>query len=150
MPALMEFTDLLIANRETLEVVLNVRAAGSFKSATRLALRTYPSLKSVALTRRESLSASHNAWSACLDDGKRFVESRRYEITHMVERVGGGDAFDAGLIYGLLMLDSPKAALEFASAAAVLKHSVPGDFSRLTVDEVRELLQGGGSGKVQR
>jgi 2-dehydro-3-deoxygluconokinase len=146
----MEFTDIVIGNRETMEVVLDVSAKGDFRSVTRKCLKTYPQLKTVVLTRRESKSASHNAWSACLDDGKQFMESRRYEITHMVERVGGGDAFDAGLIYGLLKLPTRQAALEFASATAVLKHSIPGDFSRLTLDEVDALLTDGGSGKVQR
>lgn len=150
MPTLIGFTDILIANRETLEVVLGVKAKGDFKAATRKTLKTFPNLKSVVLTRRESRSASHNAWSACMDDGKRFLESRRYEITHIVERVGGGDAFDAGLLYGLHKLPSAQAALDFASATAVLKHSIPGDFSRSTVEEVNALLEGDGSGKVQR
>jgi len=150
MPALMEFTDILIANRETLDIVLDVRAPGDFRKVTAKALRTYRNLKTVVLTRRESRSASHNAWSACLNDGKHFIESRRYDITHIVERVGGGDAFDAGLIYGLVTLPSQQEALDFASAAAVLKHSTPGDFSRSTVEEVRALLRGDGSGKVQR
>ena len=113
-------------------------------------METYPNLKTVVLTRRESRSASHNAWSACLFDGKQFLESAHYEITHIVERVGGGDAFDAGLIYGLLSLPSLQSALNFASATAVLKHSIPGDFIRLTVDEIHALLKDGGSGKVQR
>jgi 2-dehydro-3-deoxygluconokinase len=150
MPSLMSFTDILIGNRETMEVVLGVSTKGDFRSVTRKSLKTYPNLKAVVLTRRESRSASHNAWSACMDDGKQFMESRRYDITHMVERVGGGDAFDAGLIYGMLNLSTLQAALEFASAAAVLKHSIPGDFSRSTVDEVNALLKDGGSGKVQR
>ena len=150
MPALMEFTDILIGNRETLEVVLGVKTDGDFQAATRKTLKTYPKLKTVVLTRRESQSASHNAWSACMDDGNHFIESRRYDITHMVERVGGGDAFDSGLIYGLHALHSHQAALDFASASAVLKHSIPGDFSRSTVEEVNALLEGDGSGKVQR
>ena len=150
MPVLMQYTDIVIGNRETMDVVLGVSARGDFKAVTRKALKTYPSLKTVVLTRRESRSASHNAWSACLDDGKKFVESRHYEITHIVERVGGGDAFDAGLIYGLLKLPTLEEALEFASATAVLKHSIPGDFSRSTLEEVVALLKDGGSGKVQR
>jgi len=150
MPSLMAFTDIVIGNRETMEVVLDVSAKGDFRSVIRKCLKTYPELKTVVLTRRESKSASHNAWSACMDDGKHFMESRNYEITHMVERVGGGDAFDAGLIYGMLKLPTLQAALEFASATAVLKHSIPGDFSRSTVDEVNALLKDGGSGKVQR
>jgi 2-dehydro-3-deoxygluconokinase len=150
MPELMPFTDILIGNRETLDVVLGVKVAGDFKAVTRKAFEVYPNLKTVVLTRRESRSASHNGWSACLDDREQFIESRQYEITHIVERVGGGDAFDAGLIYGLLVLPDKQAALEFASATAVLKHSNPGDFSRSTVAEVNELLEGDGSGKVQR
>jgi 2-dehydro-3-deoxygluconokinase len=150
MPALMQYTDILIGNRETMESVLNVKASGDFKAVTRKSLKTYPNLKTIVLTRRESISASHNAWSACLDDGKQFIESRRYEITHIVDRIGSGDAFDAGLIYGLLALPDRKAALEFASATAVLKHSIPGDYSRSTIEEVNELLKGDGSGKVQR
>ena len=150
MPELMQFTDVLIGNRETMDVVLGVKTSGDFQSVTRKTFEIYPNLKTVVLTRRESRSASHNAWSACLDDRKQFLESRNYEITHIVERVGGGDAFDAGLIYGLLALPTKQAALEFASATAVLKHSIPGDFSRSTVEEVNELLAGDGSGKVQR
>ena len=150
MPGLMQFTDIVIGNRETMEVVLSVSAKGDFMAVTRESLKTYPNLKMVVLTRRESQSASHNSWSACLDDGKQFLESRRYEITHMVERVGGGDAFDAGLIYGILNLPTLQDALEFASATAVLKHSTPGDFNRATLDEVNALLKNGGSGKVLR
>jgi 2-dehydro-3-deoxygluconokinase len=150
MPGLMPFTDIVIGNRETMDVVLGVTAKGDFKVLTRKALKKYSNLKMVVLTRRESHSASHNTWSACLDDGKQFLESRRYDITHIVERVGGGDAFDAGLMYGILTLPTLQAALDFASAAAVLKHSTPGDFLRSPLDEVNALLKEGGSGKVQR
>ena len=76
--------------------------------------------------------------------------SRHYEITHIVDRVGGGDAFAGGLIYGLQALEGPQEALEFAVAASCLKHSIPGDFNRFSVDEVRQLIKGGGSGRVQR
>jgi 2-dehydro-3-deoxygluconokinase len=76
--------------------------------------------------------------------------SRKYEITHIVDRVGGGDSFAAGLIYGLIHLGSPAEALEFAVAASCLKHSIPGDFNRFTVDEVQALITGGGAGRVQR
>jgi 2-dehydro-3-deoxygluconokinase len=150
MPGLIRFTDILIGARETLDVILGVKTDGDLKALTRKTFETYPNLKMVVITRRESRSASHNSWSACLDDGKEFLESRHYEITHIVERVGGGDAFDVGLIYGLLKLPTKQEALEFASATAVLKHSIPGDFSRSTVEEVNELLAGGESGKVQR
>jgi 2-dehydro-3-deoxygluconokinase len=104
----------------------------------------------IAVTLRESRSASHNGWSACLHDGRTFRVSRHYEITHIVDRVGGGDAFAGGLIYGLQALEGPQEALEFAVAASCLKHSIPGDFNRFSVQEVKQLLQGGGSGRVQR
>jgi len=149
-PPFMAFTDVLIGSRETLDVVLNVRTGGGFESVIQKAFEAYPQLKTIVLTRREGRSASHNSWSACLGDRTQFIESKKYDITHIVERVGGGDAFDAGLIYGFLRLETPQEALEFASATAVLKHSIPGDFSRSTVEEVTALIQGDGSGKVQR
>jgi 2-dehydro-3-deoxygluconokinase len=104
----------------------------------------------LAITLRESKSASHNGWSACLHDRKEFLLSRHYEITHIVDRVGGGDSFAAGLIFGLLNLPAHAAALEFAVAASCLKHSISGDFSRLSREEVEQLIRGGGSGRVQR
>ena len=113
-------------------------------------LATYPNLKKLAITLRESKSASHNGWSACLHDRDSFYVSKHYEITHIVDRVGGGDSFAAGLIYGLTHLGSEQEALEFAVAASALKHSVPGDFNRFTSDEVLALVKGGGSGRVQR
>ena len=113
-------------------------------------LEAYPNIKTIAITLRESKSASHNGWSACLYDGSEFLLSRHYEITHIVDRVGAGDSFGGGLIYGLNVLGSKREALEFATAASCLKHSLPGDFNRFTVDEVRTLLKGDGSGRVQR
>jgi 2-dehydro-3-deoxygluconokinase len=113
-------------------------------------LAAYPNLKSIAITLRESKSASHNGWSACMHDRKQFLLSRHYDITHIVDRVGGGDSFAGGLIYGLQTMDSHQDALEFAVAASCLKHSIPGDFNRFTADEVRALVKGGGSGRVQR
>jgi 2-dehydro-3-deoxygluconokinase len=107
-------------------------------------------LKMLAITLRESKSASHNQWSACLHTRNEFFLSRQYEITHIVDRVGAGDSFAAGLIYGLTRLESPLQALEFGVAASCLKHSVPGDFNRFAVDEVQALITGGGSGRVQR
>jgi 2-dehydro-3-deoxygluconokinase len=112
-------------------------------------LSTYPNLRAIAITLRESFSASHNGWSACLNDGKSFYRSRRYDITHIVDRVGGGDCFAGGLIFGLITME-PKDALEFAVAASCLKHSIPGDFNRFTRAEVEALVKGGGSGRVQR
>ena len=113
-------------------------------------LAAYSNLKAIAITLRESRSASHNGWSACLHNRKEFLLSRHYDITHIVDRVGGGDAFAGGLVFGLLNLPDHKAALEFAVAASCLKHSIPGDFNRFTRAEVESLLKEGGSGRVQR
>ena len=121
-----------------------------YQGLTARVLTQYPNLKTIAITLRESRSASHNGWSACLDDRQEFSLSRHYDITHMVDRVGSGDSFAAGLIYGFQMLSTHKEALEFAVAAGCLKHSIPGDFSRSTLEEVEALLKGGGSGRVQR
>jgi 2-dehydro-3-deoxygluconokinase len=104
----------------------------------------------LAITLRESKSASHNGWSACLHNRKEFLLSRHYEITHIVDRVGGGDSFAGALIFGLLNLPSHQDALEFAVAASCLKHSILGDFNRSTREEVEQLVRGGGSGRVER
>ena len=113
-------------------------------------LARYANVRLVAITLRESKSASHNGWSACLKDRTDFLVSRRYEITHIVDRVGSGDSFAAGLIYGLRKLKTAREALEFAAALSCLKHSTPGDLSRTTLEEVEALLRGDSSGRVQR
>ena len=114
-------------------------------------LAEFPNLQMQAITLRESVSASHNGWSACVHDGNDFHLSRKYEITHIIDRVGGGDSFSGGLIGGLhLFPDDLGQALEFAVAASCLKHSVPGDFNRFSATEVMALMRGGGSGRVER
>ncbi len=114
-------------------------------------LAEFPNLKMQAITLRESVSASHNGWSACVHDGTTFHLSRKYQITHIVDRVGGGDSFSGGLIGGVHMFpDDLGQALEFAVAASCLKHSVPGDFNRFSATEVLALMKGGGSGRVER
>jgi 2-dehydro-3-deoxygluconokinase len=160
MPQLAVLSDICIANEEDCQKALNIHVdidveSGSlerekYQELAERVLATYPNLKMIAITLRESKSASHNGWSACLHTGKEFLLSRKYEITHIVDRVGGGDSFAAGLIYGLTQLASPSDALEFAVAASCLKHSIPGDFNRFTDDEVQALISGGGSGRVQR
>ena len=99
---------------------------------------------------RESFSASHNGWSACLYNGSQFFVSDHYDITDIVDRVGGGDSFAAGLIYGLQTGLSDEQALNFATAASCLKHSISGDANLATVDEVQRLMAGDKSGRVQR
>lgn len=160
MPELARRTDVLIANEEDCQMALGIQSdvdvhsgkldRSAYQQLAEKVRQTYPNLKTIAITLRESHSASHNGWSACLYTGDQFLLSKQYEITHIVDRVGGGDAFAGGLIYGLLQFGTPQEALEFAVAASGLKHSIPGDFNRFTVDEVMGLVKGGGSGRVQR
>ena len=160
MRGLVPFVDVLIANEEDVQMALGIAAsidvhsgqldASVYRDLTHKVLSVYPNLRSIAITLRESKSASHNGWSACFNDRTEFLESRKYEITHIVDRVGGGDSFAGGLIYGLLALPTSREALEFAVAASCLKHSLPGDFYRFTLEEVNALLKGDGSGRVQR
>ncbi len=160
MSELFHFVHIGIANEEDCQAALGIRVAVDVESGRlepaqyrRLAetvLDAYPNLKLMAITLRESKSASHNGWSACLHDRNEFLVSRYYDITHIVDRVGGGDSFAAGLIFGLLRLPTHAEALEFAVAASCLKHSIPGDFSRFSRQEVEQLLKGGGSGRVER
>lgn len=160
MAELFRYVDIGIANEEDCQMALGIKVdidvhsgkleREQYRKLTETVLESYPQLKVMAITLRESKSASHNGWSACLHDRKEFLVSRHYEITHIVDRVGGGDCFAGGLIYGLLTLGSHQDALEFAVAASCLKHSIPGDFNRFTADEVNALVKGGGSGRVQR
>jgi 2-dehydro-3-deoxygluconokinase len=165
MPELIKLTDVCIANEEDCQTALGVHVdvdvhsgkldASQYQRLAETVLAAYPNLRSIAITLRESFSASHNGWSACLHDGKAFRVSQRYDITHIVDRVGGGDCFAGGLIFGLIpgglaAVPMPQDALEFAVAASCLKHSIPGDFNRFNADEVKALVKGGGSGRVQR
>ena len=162
MREIVKHVDVGIANEEDCQKSLGVSVkhvdveSGRLDTARyeRLALRMlelFPNLRMQAITLRESVSASHNGWSACLHDRQEFHLSRKYEITHIVDRVGGGDAFSGGLIAGLrLFPDSNADALEFAVAASCLKQSVPGDFNRFSAAEVLSLMRGRGSGRVER
>jgi len=160
MPELVKQVDIVIANEEDVQRALGILAdvdvdsgqleRAQYESLSAKVLQQYSNLKAIAITLRESKSASHNGWSACLNDRKEFFVSRHYEITHIVDRVGSGDSFAAGLIYGLQKLANHQDALEFAVAASCLKHSTSGDFSRSTKEEVEALLKSGGSGRVQR
>ena len=120
------------------------------KIAPDAVLAKYPNMKLIAITLRESKSADINGWAACLNDRDNFYVSKRYLISDIIDRVGGGDSFAGGLIYGLNNCEGHADALEFAVAASCLKHSIPGDFNRVTVDEVLKLAQGDGTGRVQR
>ncbi len=160
MGQLFRLVDIGIANEEDCQDVLGIRVdvdvhsgqleLAEYRKLAEKVLAAYPNLKMLAITLRESKSASHNGWSACLHNRERFLVSRHYDITHIVDRVGGGDSFAGGLIFGLLNLPGPQEALEFAVAASCLKHSILGDFSRSSREEVEQLLKSGGAGRVQR
>jgi Sugar kinases, ribokinase family len=110
----------------------------------------FPNLDKQVITLRESHSADRNGWSAVLYNGKKLLTSKHYDITDIVDRVGGGDSFAAGLIYGLIHYKDDQKALEFATAASCLKHSIPADFNRVSTNEVESLMGGDASGRVQR
>ena len=160
MRELTRYVDIAIANEEDVQMALGIQAAvdvhsgeldrGQYEKLTNQVLEAYPEMKAIAISLRESISASHNGWAACMNDRTQFMVSRHYDITHIVDRVGGGDSFAGGLIYGMLTLPAHQDALEFAVAASCLKHSFMGDFYRATVAEVNALLKGDGSGRVQR
>jgi 2-dehydro-3-deoxygluconokinase len=148
MPKLMELTQVMIAGTRDFKQCLN-QDFGSFLEVKRKVFDRFPKLDYLVKTDRESYSSSANSLTAGLHTRKKAFSSRTYELTHIVDRVGSGDAFAAGLIYGLLHL-KPKEAIEFAMAAGALKHSVPGDVLTCTLKEVQELVAGEGNGKIKR
>jgi 2-dehydro-3-deoxygluconokinase len=154
---LMQFVDVCIANEEDAESVFGIKGAevtsgqidhGQYEDVARQLTERF-GFKQVAITLRESLSASRNGWSAMLYTGGKSYFSNRYDIT-IIDRVGGGDSFGGGLIYALLRGDAPDKAINFAVAASCLKHTIPGDYNRVTLDEVETLAKGDASGRVQR
>ena len=159
MTDLMQYVDVCIGNEEDAEKVLGFKPAGTDVTKGDLALAGYEDIfkrmkerfgfRYVVSSLRESISASDNNWSAAIYDGNEFYHSRTYKL-HIVDRVGGGDSFAAGLICGLMDGKSGKEALEFAVAASALKHTIPGDFNCVTRNEVLALAGGDGSGRVQR
>ncbi|HNY20524.1 MAG TPA: sugar kinase [Treponemataceae bacterium] len=150
MPVLVREADVLVANEEDIQLSLGIDE-GSYEALARETRKAYPNLGTVAITLRESRSADSNGWSAALLDDSGFRRSREYHIEDIVDRVGGGDAFAAGLIFGMLEYGGDSAqALEFATAASCLKHSIPGDFNLVSRSEVESLVAGGGSGRISR
>ena len=155
-----KYVDVAIANEEdvqkSLEITVDVNVESGeldrekYKALSNKVLEIYPNMKCIAITLRESHSADWNGWAACLNDGKDFYVSKKYEILDIIDRVGGGDSFAGGLIYGLNHYEDKQSALEFAVAASCLKHSIPGDFNRVTVSDVTKLMGGDGTGRVQR
>ena len=160
MTGLMPYVDVAIANEEDAEKVFGIKASATDVNSGEINHDGYKDVakqladkfgfKYVAITLRESHSASSNGWSAMLYDGKEYHFSKKYEITHIVDRVGGGDSFGGGLIYSLMNGYGPDDAINFAVAASCLKHSIEGDFNLVSVKEVETLMKGDGSGRVQR
>ena len=159
MAGLMEHVDICIANEEDAEKVFGIKASGADVTGGKISHDRYVEVasklterfgfKGVAITLRESFSASHNGWSGLYYTGGKACFSRRYDL-QIVDRVGGGDSFAAGLIHALAGKKSPQDAIEFAVAASCLKHSISGDFNLVKLAEVEALLAGDGSGRVQR
>ena len=160
MRELAKYVDVAIANEEdvqkSLEITADVNVESGeldrekYRALGNKVLEAYPNMKCIAITLRESHSADWNGWAACLNDGKDFYVSKKYEIRDIIDRVGGGDSFAGGLIYGLNQYEDKQSALEFAVAASCLKHSVIGDFNRVGVSDVTKLMGGDGTGRVQR
>ena len=161
MRPMMGSVDLVVANEEDIQSVLGLEVPNTDVTSGHLNLEGYQSVAQrlsrefgpplVAITLRESISASDNGWSAALWNNKtgQFIRSQRYDV-RLVDRVGGGDSFAAGMIYGLVSGRDPEASLRFAVAASALKQTIPGDFNRISVPEVDRLVQGDASGRVQR
>lgn len=162
MPDLVAGTDIVLGNEEDAAMALGIHPEGvdvtgghvegtAYESVSKQIMAKFPRCKKVITTLRGSINANHNSWAGVLWDGKRLYESRQYQITHIVDRVGGGDSFMGGLIYGLLAYpDDDQKALEFAVAASCLKHTIYGDYNQVTVEEVEKLMGGDASGRVAR
>lgn len=164
MPALVEGCDIILGNEEDADKVFGIKPEGfdvtatggaidqkRFQSVGEQLMARFPRAKKVIITLRGSINANHNTWGGVLWDGRTLYQSPRYDITHIVDRVGGGDSFMGGLIYGLLTYKGEdQKALNFAVAASCLKHTIFGDFNQVTVKEVENLMAGDASGRVAR
>ncbi|MBD0777245.1 sugar kinase [Maribacter sp. ANRC-HE7] len=164
MTELTSYCDIILGNEEDAEKHFGIHPEGldvhkdghdvkaeAFLSVCEQMMKKFPKAKKVITTLRGSISASHNTWAGVLYDGKKMYETRQYQITDIVDRVGGGDSFMGGLIYGLLQYpDDDQNALDFAVAASCLKHTIKGDANLVTVDEVKKLMGGDASGRVAR
>lgn len=162
MEDLVQHCQIILGNEEDAEMVFGIKPEGvdvksghvegaAYESVGRQLMQKFPKAKKIIITLRGSISASHNTWSGVLWDGKKLFEAPTYQITHIVDRVGGGDSFMGGLIYGLMTYpNDDQKALNFAVAASCLKHTIKGDFNLVTVDEVEKLMKGDASGRVSR
>lgn len=149
MPALIEYTDVIVAGVTDMENCVGV-TGDDFESACAAMKKAYPNIQKITTTERISVSSSHNKLSGLLWNTKQLVRSKEYDLTHIVDRVGAGDAFMAGLIYAMLNKNDDQAAIEFATAAGAFKHSVEGDVNVTTVEEIQALVKGENIGKLLR
>ena len=164
MTQLTSYCDIILGNEEDAEMHFGIRPEGldistqgehvkaeAFLSVCQQMQRKFPRAKKVITTLRGSISASHNIWAGVLYDGKKLYESTEYQITHIVDRVGGGDSFMGALIYGLIHYpDNDQKALDYAAAASCLKHTIKGDANLVTIEEIEKLMGGDASGRVTR
>ncbi len=162
MPALISGCDIILGNEEDAAMVLGIHPEGvditsgqvdasAYESVSKQIMQQFPRSRKVITTLRGSINANHNTWAGVLWNGKKLFVSHTYQITHIVDRVGGGDAFMSGLIYGLMnYIGDDQKALDFAVAASCLKHTISGDFNLVSIDEVEKLMQGDESGRVAR
>jgi len=150
MNEMISITDILIANEEHLRMILGLSQVFDGRELTNHVLNIFKNLQGVAVSLRESPNAQQHAWSACLNDRKEFLTGRQFDITHSVDRIGAGDAFAAGLIYGWLNFAERQKTLDFAIAASCIKHSIPGDFCRATAGEVLAMMDHFDTGRIHR
>jgi len=160
MGELVKYADIVMGNEEDCQKSLGIKVdvdvesgklqTEKYRELTDRVLNLYPNIKKITITLRESHSANNNGWSAVLNNRKEFFISKKYEIHNIIDRVGGGDTFAAGLIYGFNNLHNDTESLEFAVASSCLKHSIHGDLPLLTVEEVKNIAEGATSGRVQR
>ena len=162
MPELVAGCDIVLGNEEDAAMVLDIHPEGvdvteghveaeAYIGVSQQIMAKFPRVKKVITTLRGSINANHNSWSGVLYDGKNLYQAPTYQITHIVDRVGGGDSFMGGLIYGLLTYEGDdQKALDFATAASCLKHTIHGDYNLATVEEVEKLMGGDASGRVSR
>ena len=149
MPELIEMCDVIVGGLTDFENSLGI-TANTFEEGCKKVMKSNPAIRKIATTQRESISSSHNKISGVLWNGKELLQSKEYDLTHIVDRVGAGDAFMAGLIYGILNNKTDQQTIEFASAACAFKHSVEGDVNLATVEEIEALVKGDNIGKLLR
>ena len=163
MPEMVAGSDIILGNEEDCEKVFSIKPQNfdaantggqvdqsSFISVCQQMMQKFPRCKKIVVTLRGAINANHNTWGGVLYDGKQLIESCRNDFTDIVDRVGGGDSFMGGLIFGLLYYENDEKALEFATAASCLKHTLKGDFNWVTISEVESLIGGDASGRVKR